>query len=146
MPSTTIFKRGDIVLVPFPFTDLSPPKEEKDIDTDLQNNAIISDDTLLRFAKPHRYNGIEEAPHILFDLTAESIDATNLPAGTIPDPDRLWGVHNGKFQGEIDEKPFDAQLTFNPDTDRFEIDSPDLDHVRLPDEREGIHLRLSHRK
>jgi superfamily II DNA or RNA helicase len=103
------------------------------IDADLDNDAITGEDTLSRFAKPHKYDDTEEARHILFDITSETIDASKLSAATVSDPDNLWVVHKGTFQGEVDDKPFAAHITFNRDTERFEIDSSDLDQVMLTD-------------
>lgn len=103
---------------------------------DLNNNAIQGDDTLTRFAKPHKYDGKEPPRHILFDIAAEPIDTSRLN-GALPhvDPDKLWLVEKNSFYGEIDGKPFEARLTFNQETQRFDIDSGQLDNVfiDLPD-------------
>jgi superfamily II DNA or RNA helicase len=104
------------------------------ISKDLSDKAVNGDDTLMRFAKPHQYDPAEESHHILFDITSELLDATGLN-GSIPtaDVEKLWLVENGKFRGEIDDKPFEARIAFNPETQRFEIESEQLDQVFIRD-------------
>lgn len=47
MPSTTIFKRGDIVLVPFPFTDLSSTKQRPALIVSSDALNTVRDDVLV---------------------------------------------------------------------------------------------------
>jgi hypothetical protein len=104
------------------------------ISDELNDRTVSGDDTLMRFAKPHKYDPKEQPRHILFDITSEALDATALN-GTSPivPPDDLWLVQNGKFSGEIDDRPFEAQIDFNPETQRFEVESTQLDNVLVRD-------------
>jgi mRNA interferase MazF len=47
MPSTTLFKRGDIILVPFPFTDLSSIKQRPALVVSSDALNAASDDVLV---------------------------------------------------------------------------------------------------
>jgi mRNA interferase MazF len=47
MPSTTSFKRGDIILVPFPFTDLSSAKQRPALVVSSNALNATSDDVLV---------------------------------------------------------------------------------------------------
>jgi superfamily II DNA or RNA helicase len=100
------------------------------INKELKDGGVSGDDTLLRFAKPHKYTPTEKPRHILFDIASEELDARQMDSMTSPaQPQGLWLVNNGKFYGEIDDKRFEAQITFNAETERFEIDSESLDKV-----------------
>jgi len=104
------------------------------ISKDLNDANLSGDDALMRFAKPHKYDATEEPRHILFDIASEALDATMLDsAAPAADAESHWLVKKGKFRGEIDDRPFDARLTFNPETQRFEIESEQLDKVHIRD-------------
>lgn len=112
-----------------------------DMAAQLRDSALSGDDSLERFARPYQYIGTEEPRHILFDIASESIDATAMPALTpTPNADDLWLVNGGSFRGEIEEQYFEATVQFNSQTGRFEIESAQLDHVRIdvPDGRRRI--------
>ncbi len=102
---------------------------------ELNDSAEQGDDVLKRFAKPHKYDGNEAPRHILFDIASEPVDTSNL--GTTPgvDIEKLWIVDQNKFCGELDEKAFEATITYNPETMRFDIESDQLDrvYIELPD-------------
>jgi len=49
------------------------------------------------------------------------------------DVEKHWLVENDKFHGEIDDKPFEARLSFNDETQRFEVESDQLDKVFIRD-------------
>jgi superfamily II DNA or RNA helicase len=104
------------------------------ISKDLNDGAVNGDDTLMRFAKPHKYDPAEEPRHILFDIASEALDATGVD-GAVPavDAEKHWLVANGKFHGEIDGKVFEAKIAFNLDTQRFEVESDQLDKVSIRD-------------
>ncbi len=100
----------------------------------LNDDAVSGDDTLLRYAKPHKYEATEEPRHILFDIASEGLDATGLDSATPSlNVDKLWLVEKGKFYGEIDDKPFEARIALNPETHRFEVESEQLDKVFIRD-------------
>jgi superfamily II DNA or RNA helicase len=104
------------------------------VSKDLDDGTISGDDTLMRFARPHKYDGTEEPRHILFDVANEELDTTALDGGLVRlDVEKHWLIENGKFHGEIDDKPFEARLTFNPEAQRFEIESEQLDKVCIRD-------------
>jgi superfamily II DNA or RNA helicase len=104
----------------------------EEIGRDLDDQTVNGDDTLMRFAKPHKYDVTEKARHILFDITSEELDATALDStGPAVDADKYWIVENDKFHGEIDDKPFEARLSYNDETQRFEIESDQLDKVYI---------------
>jgi len=104
------------------------------ISRDLNDGAVSGDDTLMRFAKPHKYDATEEPRHILFDIASEALDATGLESATSTvDTEKNWLVKRGQFHGEIDDKPFEARLAFNLETQRFEIESEQLDKVFIRD-------------
>ena len=89
----------------------------------------------MRFAKPHKYEATEEPRHILFDIASEALDATGLD-GTTPtvNVDKLCGSSKRvNFHGEIDDKPFEARIAINPETQRFEVESERLDKVFIRD-------------
>lgn len=100
------------------------------ISKDLNDGAVSGDDTLMRFAKPHKYDASEEPRHILFDIASEALNATGLDGLALTvDAKKHWLVKKGKFHGEIDGRPFEARIVFNLDTHRFEIESDHLDKV-----------------
>jgi superfamily II DNA or RNA helicase len=91
--------------------------------------------------RPYQYTGSEEPSHILFDIASEAIDATAMPpAATTSKPDDLWLVNSGRFRGEIEEQQFEATVQFNSQTGRFEIESAQLDAVKIdvPDGRRRV--------
>jgi superfamily II DNA or RNA helicase len=96
----------------------------------LNDSAVSGDDTLMRYAKPHKYDATEQPRHILFDIASEALDVAGLD-GTTPtvDIDKLWLVEKGQFYGEIDDKQFEGRIAFNPETQKFEIESAELDKV-----------------
>jgi len=106
----------------------------EEISKDLDDGSVSGDDTLMRFAKPHKYDATEKPRHILFDITSEELDATAVD-GACPavDAEKHWLVENSKFHGEIDAKPFEARLSFNNETQRFEVESDQLDKVSIRD-------------
>ncbi len=113
----------------------------EEMDDQLQNKALTGDDSLERFARPYHYAGVEKPQHILFDIAAESIDSTAMPGlAASPNVDDLWLVHGRRFQGEIEERYFEATVQFNSQTGRFEIESDQLDAVTIdtPDGRRRI--------
>ena len=100
------------------------------ISKDLNDGAVSGDDTLMRYARPHKYEATEEPRHILFDIASETLDATGLHSTTpTVDVEKLWLVEKGKFYGEIDDKQFEARIAFNQETQRFEVESEQLDKV-----------------
>lgn len=104
------------------------------INEDLDNSGLAGDDTLMRFAKPHKYDATEKPRHILFDITTEELDATAMDGAPAPVKDeKYWLIENGTFHGEIDDKPFEARIGFNPETKRFEVESDQLDKVSIRD-------------
>jgi len=114
------------------------------ISDDLNNSSVIGDDTLKRFAKPHKYDGTATPRHILFDITSEALDATNLD-GKSPSvaDEKLWLVEKGRFHGEIDDKSFEALITYNPESQRFEVESEQLDKVFIRDTRKVFTKHLN---
>lgn len=112
-----------------------------DMAAQLRDTALTGDDSLERFARPYQYTGSEEPSHILFDIASETIDATAMaPTATPSKPDDLWLVNSGRFRGEIDEQQFEATIQFNSQNGRFEIESAQLDTVKidLPDGRRRV--------
>jgi hypothetical protein len=100
----------------------------------LNDSAVSGDDTLMRYAKPHKFDATEQPRHILLDIASEALNVTGLD-GTTPtvDVDKLWLVEKGKFHGEIDDKQFEARIAFNPETQRFVVESDELDKVFIRD-------------
>jgi superfamily II DNA or RNA helicase len=114
------------------YAEFEPWLEE--IGKDLDDGSVSGDDTLMRFAKPHKYDATEKPRHILFDITSEELDATALDGtGPAVAAEKHWLVENGKFHGEIDAKPFEARLSFNDETQRFQVESDQLDKVSIRD-------------
>lgn len=110
----------------------------KGIADNLNNHTLRGDDTLKRFATPHKYNGKDKPRHILFDITSEPIDTSGLDGMvTHIDPEKLWLVQRNEFLGEIDDKPFEARITFNPETEKFKIESQQLDHAFIAPSGDG---------
>jgi superfamily II DNA or RNA helicase len=104
------------------------------ISNDLNDGTVCGDDTLMRFAKPHKYDATEEPRHILFDIASEALDTTSLDAASLAvDASNLWLVKKGRFHGEIDGKEFEARIAFNLETQRFEVESDQLDKVFIRD-------------
>lgn len=136
------FTRGRLSERTTPIIDYDEFAEWLDeVTAQLRNTALTGDDSLERFARPHQYTGAEEPRHILFDIASESIDATAMvPSTPPPNTDDLWLVKTGTFLGEIDERCFQATVTFNPQTGRFELESDQLDQVTIdmPDGRRRI--------
>jgi len=117
------------------------------ISSDLNNGAVSGDDTLMRFAKPHKYDATEVPRHILFDIASESLDSTELnDATSAVDPEKLWLVEKGKFHGEIDDKPFEGQISFNQETSRFEVESEQLDKVFIRDTHKAFTKYLNEKQ
>lgn len=104
------------------------------IKKDLDDGSVDGDDALMRFAKPHKYVATEEPRHILFDITTEELETTAMTGASAPvDAEKHWLIENGTFYGEIDDKPFEARITFNPERQRFEVESDHLDRVSIRD-------------
>jgi superfamily II DNA or RNA helicase len=100
------------------------------INKSLNDHNVSGDDTLMRFARPHKYEPTKKPRHILFDIASEALDSTGLDSSTsTANIDSLWVVQEGKFYGEIDDKLFEARITLNQETERFVVESNQLDKV-----------------
>lgn len=109
------------------------------ISNDLNDSGVSGDDTLLRFAKTHKYDATEEPRHILFDIASEALDTTGLDKTSPPvDVEKHWIVEKGKFHAEIDDKPFEALVSFNTEAQRFEIESEQLEKVFTRDTNQAF--------
>jgi|SRR2546430_2662723 len=90
MPSTTTYKRGDVVLVPFPFTDLSSAKQRPAL--------VVSADSLNSTRDDLLVAGItSQIPPTLaadeFLISANDMKATGLPKKSIVRLSKLVSLH-----------------------------------------------------
>jgi superfamily II DNA or RNA helicase len=114
------------------------------VDAALDDKTVRGDDTLERFARPHKYVPTEEPRHILFDITSEELDTSKMDDSVAPlDPDKYWLIRDGSFCGEIDDKVFEARLSVNPETERFEIESDALEQVAMRQTRKTFTAYLN---
>ena len=90
MPSTTTYKRGDVVLVPFPFTDLSSAKQRPAL--------VVSADSLNSTRDDLLVAGItSQIPPTLaadeFLISANDMKAAGLPKRSIVRLSKLVSLH-----------------------------------------------------
>ena len=90
MPSTIIYKRGDVVLVPFPFTDLSSAKQRPALVVSLDSLNSIRDDVLVTAITSQIPNRL--APDE-FSIPASDLAACGLPSPSIIRLMKLAALH-----------------------------------------------------
>lgn len=90
MPSTTSYKRGDIVLVPFPFTDLSSAKQRPAlvVSSDVLNS--MRDDVLVAAITSQIPAELEPDE---FSIPASELAACGLPKPSILRLSKLAALH-----------------------------------------------------
>ena len=102
MPSTTPFKRGDVVLVPFPFTDLTAVK---------QRPAVVVSSSSVNRVRPDVIV-VAITSQIPQKLAADdwAIPASELTAWGLPKPSmvktaKLFTIHQGLIKKSIGAMP-----------------------------------------
>lgn len=89
MPSTTLCRRGDIVLVPFPFTDLTSSKRRPAL--------VISPDSFNAQQQDLVVAAITSQMPVTTDalvLTASDFSTGTLPKTSVVKPNKLFTIHS----------------------------------------------------
>ncbi len=90
MPSTTNYRRGDVVLVPFPFTDLSSAKQRPALVVSADNFNSTRDDVLVAAIT-------SQVPVVLaadeFVIPATELNACGLPKSSVIRLTKLVSLH-----------------------------------------------------
>src|SRR5438067_1797153 len=90
MPSTTSYKRGDVVLVPFPFTDLSSSKQRPALVISGDSLNTTRDDLLLAAITSHVPAKLEPDQ---FPIPASDLGTCGLPKSSIVRLSKLVALH-----------------------------------------------------
>jgi mRNA interferase MazF len=98
MPSTTSFNQGDVVLVPFPFTDLSATK---------QRPALVLSPERLNKTRPVLVVAAftSQVPAALGEdeilLSASELDAAGLPKVSLIKLGKIFTIHQGLIRKKL---------------------------------------------
>jgi len=104
-PSTTSCRRGDVVLVPFPFTDLSSAKQRPALVVSADSwNAAQTDVVLV--APTSQLTG-PRAPADLV-LTAADLQAGELPKPSLVRATKIFTMHQGLLRRTLGHLPESA--------------------------------------
>ena len=90
MPSTTIYKRGDVVLVPFPFTDLTSTKQRPAVIISADALNVVRDDVLVA-AITSQVPATPAADE--FPIPSEQLASCGLPKRSIIRLSKLVALH-----------------------------------------------------
>ena len=108
MPSTTGFKQGDVVLVPFPFTDLSAAK---------QRPALVVSPNRLNDSRPDLVVAAitSQIPAVLAEdevrLADVDLNSCGLPKASIVKLGKIFTIHQGLIRKKLGQVPRDTLNT-----------------------------------
>jgi mRNA interferase MazF len=102
MPSTTSYKRGDVVLVPFPFTDLSAVKQRPAVVLSPDSFNANNSDVVLAAITSHVPSQLSE-----FELAiaAAELAVCGLPKPSVVKASKLVTIHQGIIRRRIGAMP-----------------------------------------
>jgi len=98
MPSTISFSQGDVVLVPFPFTDLSATKQRPALVLSPERLNKIRADLVLAAITSQVPAALDE-DEIL--LSASELGATGLPKPSIIKLGKIFTIHQGLIRKKL---------------------------------------------
>ncbi len=111
MPSTTTYKRGEVVLVPFPFTDLSSAKQRPALVVSPDRwNAAQSDALLVAITS--QIPSLLPPDDVL--LSADDLRSGGLPKASLVRPTKLITIHQGLIRrslGQVSDQTLQAILS-----------------------------------
>ena len=98
MPSTTTYKRGEVVLVPFPFTDLSSAKQRPALVVSPDRWNAAQSDVLLVAVTSQIPSPLPDGDIL---LSADDLRSGGLPKASLVRPTKLITIHQGLIRRSL---------------------------------------------
>jgi mRNA interferase MazF len=102
MPSTTSFSQGDVVLVPFPFTDLTSIKQRPALVISPERLNKVRPDVVLAAITSHIPDELSEDELLLSDA---DLRAAGLPKRSIVRIGKILTIHQGLTRKKLGQIP-----------------------------------------
>lgn len=102
MPSTTSFRQGDVVLVPFPFTDLTAVKQRPASVISPERLNKVRDDLLVAAITSQIPDALGEDELLLSDA---DLRASGLPKRSIVKAGKIFTIHQGLIRKNLGQIP-----------------------------------------
>ena len=102
MPSTTSFNQGEVVLVPFPFTDLSAVKQRPALVLSPKRLNNVRTDLIVAAITSQIPNAIGEDEILLSDADQRS---AGLPKASIIKLGKIFTIHQGLIRKKLGRVP-----------------------------------------